>query len=316
MSLNIDQVIIVGAGPMAVSYAQVLRSASIPAKIIGRSESSAAKCSEQTGIRVVTGGLRSYLNDFQAPLHAIIATGVDSLEENTIMLLESGCKNILVEKPGALNKDGLKRLLNATRQYNGNVYIAYNRRFYASVNKARPIIEEDGGLREVYFEFTEWSHIIESLPKEAAVKSHWFLANSTHVVDLAFHFAGLPSNWQGYVSGGNSWHNAATRFVGSGITSKDVLFTYQADWEGPGRWGLELVTKKRRLFLRPLEQLSVQESGSVTIQKLELDDEKDTTFKPGLYAQVMAWLNKNEEHLCSAEEQWNAMDIYYKMAGY
>ena len=57
MSLNIDQVIIVGAGPMAVSYAQVLRSASIPAKIIGRSESSAAKCSEQTGIRVVTGGV-------------------------------------------------------------------------------------------------------------------------------------------------------------------------------------------------------------------------------------------------------------------
>ena len=41
------------------------------------------------------------------------------------------------------------------------------------------------------FEFTEWSHNIR-LKLNQQVKESWFLANSTHVVDLVFHLIGLP----------------------------------------------------------------------------------------------------------------------------
>ena len=67
-----------------------------------------------------------------------------------------------------------------------NVYIAYNRRFYASVLEAKRRIDEDGGLSSFIFEFTEWSHSITNLDKTKFQLNNWFIGNSTHVIDAAF----------------------------------------------------------------------------------------------------------------------------------
>ena len=66
------------------------------------------------------------------------------------------------------------------------MYIGYNRRFYASTQKALEIIALDKGVKSFSFDFTEWSHEIESLKKDIAVKNSWFLCNSTHLLDLSF----------------------------------------------------------------------------------------------------------------------------------
>lgn len=316
MSNHINSVLLVGAGPMAISYAQVLKALGIPFSVAGRSEKSAAVFQEQTGIRVHTGGLEAFIQKNGSPSRAIVATGVEALEVNTLLLLESGCHDILVEKPGALNDSGIMKIADLSAQKKAQVYIAYNRRFYSSVNKAQQMIEEDGGLRDIYFEFTEWGHVIEPLEKAPGVKEHWFLANSTHVVDLAFHLAGWPDDWKCWTADGSTWHPAATRFAGSGITNKSVMFTYHADWEGPGRWGIELVTNKRRFYLRPLEQLFVQKKGSVSIEPVDLDDKADKEFKPGLKKQIESWLMGDPGMLCNINEQLHAMKYYYKMVGY
>jgi len=63
-----------------------------------------------------------------------------------IQLIKSGFKNILLEKPAGLNEQEIKELAQTASHYNATVLVAYNRRFYASVLKAKEIIEQDGGV--------------------------------------------------------------------------------------------------------------------------------------------------------------------------
>ena len=95
-----------------------------------------------------------------------------------------------------------------------------------------------------------------------------------------------------------------------------MFFSYHADWEAPGRWGLEVLTRKHRFIFRPLEQLQVIQVGSVRMENIELDDRLDIEFKPGLYKQVTAFLNRDDGQFCSIDEQLQHIAIYGEMAGY
>ena len=57
------------------------------------------------------------------------------------------------------------------------------------------------------------------------------------------------------------------------------LFSYQANWNAPGRWGIEILTSQHRLYLRPMEKLQIQNTGSVDISEVEIDDQLDKEFK-------------------------------------
>ena len=208
----------------------------------------------------------------------------------TIKLITAGVKNILVEKPAGLNLEEVTNIANMAKENSTNVYVAYNRRFYASTLKAQEIIKEDGGVTSFNFEFTEWSHVIEKLDKSEKVKNAWFYANSTHVVDLAFFLGGKPKEMSCYATGGLPWHPSASVFAGAGISETGALFSYQANWEAPGRWGVEILTKKHRLILRPLEKLQIQKIGSINVEYVDIDDRLDVEFKPGIYKQVETFL--------------------------
>lgn len=317
MSNNLKgQIAIIGAGPMAQAYVQVLQAMKLPFVVIGRGSGSATLFESKFGVPVHTGGLGKYLQSKEIPAHAIVATGMEMLESCAIELMEAGCRSILLEKPGAINRKGLLHIQEIANATASDIIIAYNRRYYTSVKQVREMIAADDGLRAVYFEFTEWAHVIAPLQKGNGVKEHWFLANSTHVADLAFHFAGLPKDWSFYTAGGLDWHPSASRFAGSGVTENDIMFNYGADWEAPGRWGLELLTAKRRLILRPMEQLQVQQKGSVVIEAVKAVDTLDQDFKPGLYVQVDSWLKNDKQWACTLDEHLRAMPVYEQMANY
>ncbi len=53
-------------------------------------------------------------------------------------------------------------------------------------------IAEDGGALSINFDFTEWSHKIKYLKNSGLAKRRWLVANSSHVIDLAFHLGGKP----------------------------------------------------------------------------------------------------------------------------
>lgn len=307
---------LVGAGSMAQDYAKVLRGLGQDFEVIGRGPESAKSFESVVEVPVRQGGLRGALATLGAPEQAIIAVGVEQLASAASELIMAGSRRILIEKPGGVNTEQIRVLQQTAAKHEAEVLIAYNRRFFASTSAARKLIAEDGGATSCNFEFTEWSHVIAPLTKGAGVKEAWFLANSTHVVDLAFHLCGFPKDWQAWHGGALEWHPSAARFCGSGITERGVFFNYQADWEAPGRWGVEVLTRKRRFVFRPMEQLQVVPLGSVIIERVELDDQLDKAYKPGLYAQTKAFLERDDHIFCTIDEQLHHCAVYDRMAGY
>ena len=307
---------LIGAGVMAQDYAKVLQHLGRDFEVIGRNATSAEQFESTTGHPVRQGGVSGALAASGAPRQAVVAVGIEQLAAVTSELIEAGTRRILLEKPGGLNTGEIEALQQTAARHKAEVLIAYNRRFYASTALARELIAEDGGAISCTFEFTEWSHVIAPMTKAPGVKEAWFLANSTHVVDLAFHLCGFPREWRFWHGGSIGWHPSSARFCGSGITERGAFFSYFADWEGPGRWGVEVLTRHRRFILRPMEQLQVIPLGSVRMDSVELDDRVDKEFKPGLHAQTMAFLDRDDRRFCCVDEQLRHCAIYDEMAGY
>lgn len=312
-----NTVLIVGTGPMALDYAKVLQFQHVPYSVVGRGEESAEKFRIETGIKPFVGGLQKYLEEtvLSDKSNVIIATGTEALMDSLLLVLKTGAESVLIEKPAAISIEELIKNEKELMPYSHKVFVAYNRRFYASVVEAQRIIEEDGGLQTMHFEFTEWAHKIEPLIKAYGVKENWFFANSTHVVDLAFYLGGKPVQWQAYSKAGAlKWHSK-TNFTGAGITEKNVLFSYLSNWESAGRWAIELLTEKRRIYLKPMEGLSIQDKGTIAVIEHKFDDSLDVKFKPGLYRQVEAFLsNESNFRLCNLFEQIvSSKNIYTKI---
>lgn len=315
MSDNLNKkVLLIGAGQMAVDYCNVLKAMQCNITVVGRGENSALAFEEKTGMKVVQGGLENFLKTNTLKYDGVIvAVGVEQLSNNALQLIDHGFNYILIEKPAGLNEEEILKLGNTAAQKNAQVLLAYNRRTYASVLKSKEIIEQDGGVTSFNFEFTEWAHTIEPLEKKPGVKENWLLANSTHVIDLAFYLGGKPEKISCYTSGKLSWHDKAI-FSGAGKTNNDVLFSYQANWNAPGRWGVEILTNKSRLILRPMEELQIQVKGSVAINKVEIDDSLDKQFKPGLYQQTRNFLNNDLSEFNTIEQHVNMVKVYSMIA--
>lgn len=317
MEARNNTVLLVGTGPMAIEYTKVLTSMGCDFCVVGRGEDSAQKFKEETGKTAITGGIDDWLKKNAGfKTKAIVAVTVKELGNVTLSLLKRGFTSILVEKPGGLNPKQIQAVAKEAKVRKAKVYVAYNRRFYSSVQKAMEIIENDGGVTSFNFEFTEWSHVMSQLKNAEEALKYLFLNNSTHVVDLAFFLGGKPKKITPYIAGGLPWHPTASIFAGAGITEKGALFSYQANWESPGRWGAEILTRKHRLIFRPLEELHIQEIGSVAINKLEINNRLDKEFKPGLYREVESFLQNDLLNLCTIEEQSKNLLYYKKICPY
>lgn len=313
MKQNSSSILLVGAGPMAIEYAKVLKKLQLNFLVIGRGEESAKKFTEATGHSVATGGVEKFLQSTSVyPKQAIVAVSEEQLGKIALLLLKSEIKSLLVEKPAGLDFEEIKKVEKAALLKKADVFVAYNRRFYASVNQALKIIKQDQGVLSIFFDFSEPNYRIAPLIKGPGVKENWFLHNSTHVVDMAFFLAGTPKKLYTFRTGRLPWHSRGAIFSGAGITNKNSIFSYHANWKGPGRWGVELVTINHKLIFRPLEKLQVQKLGTFEIIDADIDDQLDQDFKPGIYKEVKSFLG-NKQNLCKISEQVENLKYYQKI---
>ena len=308
---------LIGSGGMAVDYVKVLNAQKEDFLVIGRGDQSASEFETVTGKSVIRGGLEKFLTTSpEIPAAVIVSVGVEELFNTSMRLLAYGVGRLLVEKPGGLSIDEIEIMQKQCVDRNAAMYIAYNRRFFSSVLKAQDLIKMDGGVTSFNFELTEWSHVIETLNKKTEVLNTWFIGNTTHVADLAFFLGGKPTELSSYTSGTLAWHPKSSIFSGAGVTESGALFNYGADWESAGRWSVEMLTKEYRYIFRPMETLQIQKRGTVQICTVEVDDELDKKYKPGLYLQVKAFLTNDPDKLCSIDEQLTLFPVYEKMASY
>mgnify|MGYP000249366669 CR=1 FL=1 len=310
--------LLVGCGPMASDYYKVIKSLDIEVDIIGRGKKSAETFEKENDAIVISRNIDDYIKSerIHNVKNAIISVNIENLYEVCNKLLYTNIENILLEKPGYLYDNEIYNLEKKSRVLNKKIFIAYNRRFYNSVIQLNKIVENDGGVKSCNFDFTEWSHVIDDLKINYKVKQKWFMANSSHVLDLAFFIIGRPKKLESFISGKIKWHKSGSRFVGSGVSEKDILFSYHANWLGPGRWSLEFITNNNKLILCPMENLKLIKLGSVKENEIIANDNDDTNFKPGLFKQVDGFLNNKFKNLCSIKDQISNIKYYNKISNY
>jgi predicted dehydrogenase len=285
--MNEKRVLLVGAGSIAVDYSKVLSGLGANFQVVGRSEKGVSLFKERSGHEASTGGIQLHRQGKDLEFdYAVVAVNVEELAKTAINLMNRGIKKILLEKPAGLCVSEIKSVADMAANSDSYVVVAYNRRFYSSVLKAQEIIKKDGGVTSFHFDFTEWTHAIHEAISNRKVKENWFLANSTHVVDMAFFLGGKPQEICTFKSGGFGWHPAGKVFSGAGVSESGALFSYRSNWGAPGRWGVEVETENHKLFFRPLEKLQAQVHKSIAIEFVDIDDQLDQEYKPGLYRQV------------------------------
>lgn len=309
---------------MGLEYLKTLALLKVPAErlmLVGRRRAPTAKAAAAFGIPSFTHAGLDALSALPRPSHAIVCVPPQLLPEACRAVLATGCRRILLEKPGALDAGEMAGLAREAARRKAEIFIAYNRRFLPSVRKARQLIEQDGGPLTLHVDFTEIERrllndrVMKSWP--VAVWERLGIANSIHVLDLAFHLAGLPAQTKGWREGALAWHPAGACFAAAGRTRSNALFTAQAAWNGGGSWGIEIATRARRLVLRPLECLAEQRTGRLDTRLLPLSEEPEG-LKPGLQGLVEAFLRDGQgrEHLCSARENVDIIRSTERLLGY
>jgi predicted dehydrogenase len=295
-------VILVGAGDMALEYAKVLKALNQSFSAVCRSAESALRFHKITGVMPETAGTDSLKDQDLSSYIAIVAVGIESLAQSCIDLIQAGCARILLEKPGALFLDELQNLKRIAELRNSEIKIGFNRRFYSSTIELQRIMATREEISSLHFEFNEFGSEIANLNLSDRIKERWIIANSIHVLDLAFYLCGWPKEMNSKTSESIDWHPSASIFAGSGKTENSTMFSYSANWNQPGRWKIEITSGKDKYLFQPIENLKIWNQSEKAFVFVELDDSLDLSFKPGLFLQTKEFILGQDQRLCDLSE--------------
>jgi predicted dehydrogenase len=277
---------IVGSGNMAKKHLEVL--SSFPdvelAAISNRGGPGIQETAKQFGISKVYSDYRKMLDD-QKHDAVLITVGILDTVEVTQECLRRKISS-LIEKPPGLSSEECKSLAHLAKAGNVINIVALNRRFYSTMQKARDYILKKGPLVSVTVEAPEKFELVKKM-HPPHIQNRWFFANGIHCIDLMRFFGGdvadVKSISQRWFSEQNDSFSALLKFR-SGATG-----TYISHWTSPGRWSVNLYGQKCRVNIAPLEQgIFIDQDGVETLIEV---DEKDRSFKTGLFAQDQYFVN-------------------------
>ena len=236
------------------------------------------------------GGFENNLSSCKSKDLVIIATPTPLLMSATKIVIKGGNKNILIEKPGSLYHKELSSL----KSNKVKIRIAYNRIVYPNFYNLKALIEKEGGITSCRFTFTEWLNRIDFTKYQKDEYQFWGISNSLHVISMAMELIGMPKKLSPHRSGFLKWHKSGSIFVGSGISEKNIPFSYHADWGSGGRWGIEIMTKENSYHLVPLEDLYVTPKYSTERLRVPFKAAFNN-LKPGLAEEIALMLQPNIE---------------------
>ena len=248
-----NSVIILGSGNISKKYAEALFQMKISDVTIVSKTSSSEKLAKHYGFKSLIGGYENNLKNIPKSDLAIIALPVNLLLHASRTLLELGHNNLLIEKPASLYYKELEHL---HKKYpRKKIHVAYNRILYPNLHKLKKLVLDEGGILSCKFSITEQINRFKISSNNLYVYKRLGIANTLHVISMVVELIGYPKKLHAFQSGKIKWHQSGSIFVGSGITNQNIPFSYHGNWNTPGGWGIEILTKKRRYLLTPLEKL-------------------------------------------------------------
>lgn len=290
-NLQKKSILIIGSGYMAEQYSNALSKIGITdVTILGNQKNKVDKISKKYNFTPIYGGFKKHLPKINVKDLVIIATPIPLLISATKLALKTGQKNILIEKPGDLYFNSLRSLEKESKYK--KIRLGYNRLCYPSFYKLSELVKNDGGITSCHFTFTEWIHKINLNAYSKPVLSRWGISNSLHVISMAMKLIGMPKTIHCYQKGHLTWHKSGSIFVGSGISDKNIPFSYHSNWNSSGRWGIEIMTKKNSYRLMPLEQVFKCKKGYTNWESISLK-KSFPTVKEGIAEEIFSMLDIN-----------------------
>lgn len=308
-------ILIIGSGYIAEEYLKSLNTIGIKdVTIIGNGKNKVKKLSQKFGYTSFSGGFLKNLEKIPKKDLVIIATPIPLLLKAAESVIRNGHSNILLEKPGALSSKKLK--IFSKKFPSPNIRLAYNRLSYSNLILLMELIRKDGGVISCHFDFTEWVDKINFKLYPKTVLSKWGISNSLHVICMVIKIIGMPKIIKTNRYGSLSWHKKGTIFIGSGVSIKNIPFSYHSNWSSSGRWAIEIKTKKNSYKLSPLETLYSCKKGSIEWKKVNFKKSYPST-KDGISEQIFAMLDKNSKHsLTTINEGIEYLELAEKIFGY
>lgn len=254
---------VVGYGYMGKEYVKALRFLGVRnIHVCSLAAEPLAELEGIPGVRILAGGYQC-LTDTATPNElGIVATPIADLIGAASQLLNQGFRKLLIEKPISLKSAEIQALVDTAESHGADIACAYNRVAYPSFHDALFQAQQDGGITSCHYTFTEFVRRIDLGKYSMEELTRWGTANSLHVLSMAHGLIGLPGHWKGFRQGAMPWHPSGAVFVGSGISTQNIPFSYHADWGSTGRWSVELHTAKSSYQLCPLEQVSRRTSAT------------------------------------------------------
>ncbi len=305
------KILLVGAGPMGREYIRVIKELQKIYKIelicACRSEKSKKEIKKLYDIEAYTSEISSLINTLGKFDLCIVATNIENLFDVTNLLIScNGAEKILIEKPVSFKNSEINYLKNFE-----DIFVAYNRRFYSSIKILKKMTNNFNDVSSIHFDFTELIHSLRNQEISENIRRNWLIANSSHVIDLASFISGSIDLKKSIfrVKGKLKWNDGPINFYGMGQTDREIPFTFNSDWNSASRWGIQVKSCSYNFLLQPLEELRFNEKGTFKVE-VEPISQKDILFKPGLYDQVNAFVDKDYSNLCTMHQHADNFEVF------
>jgi predicted dehydrogenase len=273
------RVALVGAGYMAREHARAL--SDIPGvQLVGitsRTRSTAQSLASQFNMPMVCN---SPLELFARTQAELVVVAVSELSMAAVAL--ECCRlpwTVLLEKPPGLNVEEAEAIQAVAKKNRRGVFVALNRRFYASTRAALTDLKGRQGRRFIQVLDQEDEDQARALGFPVPVVDQWMYANSIHVVDYLRLFGRGPVRALNCVVPWNPHQPGVV--VAQVVFESGDIGVYEAIWNGPGPWSVSVVVPSQRWELRPLEQAAYQPRGERKLHAVAAHP-WDQAFKPGL----------------------------------
>jgi len=282
------KVAFIGAGFMADAHLQAfadIENVSL-AGITSRTLKKAEDLSEKYGIKHVYNSIDEMYNSTKADL-VVISVNELALYKICLESFKFPWK-LLVEKPVGYNYEEAQLISALALNTRAQVFIALNRRHYSSTKNVIAELRDDYGQRVVQVFDQENPAVAKEAGTPQKVVDNWMYANSIHLIDYFNVFC------RGKITGVQNLirlNNDSPFFLLSKLSfSSGDIGLYQAIWEGPGPWAVNITTQLNLWELRPLEKVTKQTYKSRVKEDIAVD-QWDITFKPGIRCQAQQAVN-------------------------